>query len=211
MAYKTGSAVEQPQLKIIAGLGNPGRQYQETRHNVGFLVLEEQVSRLGLSWRKPLFASSYRYAAKGRGTYPLYIKPLTYMNRSGDILPGLMKKHAVQASQVLVVCDNMDLPPGSVRIKKGGGTAGHNGLKSLVARIGSADFLRIYVGIGRPDDNSIVSHVLGIPEDEEAEKMGKGVHLASKAVEYLLGGESVEQVMNRFNRKEPFDQLLDQP
>lgn len=189
---------------MVAGLGNPGPEYQETRHNVGFLVLEALAEELDLPWRRPLFPlfapARYLYAHSGYGSGSILVKPLTYMNRSGTIFPGLMRKWSTCADEVLVVCDNMDLPPGQIRIKRGGGTAGHNGIKSLVEGIGSPGFCRLYVGIGRPVDGEVISHVLGVPGAEEAALLRKGADLAKDALARIVSGELLETVMNQYNR-----------
>ncbi len=186
---------------VFAGLGNPGPRYRETRHNVGFLVLEELSRRLELSWKKPLF-SQYLFAQTGKaeGRVRLF-KPLTFMNRSGDVFPALLRKWKIDTASLVVVCDNLDLPPGIIRVKEGGSTAGHNGLKSVVASIGTGNFRRIYVGIGRPNSGSIVEHVLGTPADTEAAALENGILHAADACQALFDGISTEEVMSRFNRR----------
>lgn len=145
----------------------------------------------------------YRQAKVTSGTHEsLLVQPLTYMNRSGQIahhfIPG---KYRVE--DLVVVCDNLDLPPGMIRIRRGGSSAGHNGLKSLIEHLGSSDFVRIYVGIGRPNPPAtVVEHVLQVPGDEqEREALRRGVALASEAVVALCAGASVEEVARAYNRR----------
>ncbi len=186
---------------LFAGLGNPGPRYRETRHNVGFLVLEELGRRLNLSWRKPLF-SRYALAQSGKAEErATLVKPLTFMNRSGEVFPALLRKYGTDAASLFVVCDNLDLSPGVIRLKEGGSTAGHNGLKSIVSHIGTGGFGRIYVGIGRPHSGSIVEHVLGTASGDEAASLESGIALAADACQALIEGVSTEEVMNRFNRR----------
>lgn len=127
-------------------------------------------------------------------------KPLSYMNKSGEVLARLLRKTRTNSSNLLVICDNLDLPPGRIRIRNGGSDAGHNGLKSVIRFLGTGDFLRIYIGIGRPQaDVSVIDHVLGIPENQQL--INYGIKLASEAVIKLLNGESEDRVKNEFNRK----------
>jgi peptidyl-tRNA hydrolase, PTH1 family len=186
---------------LFTGLGNPGPKYQETRHNVGFLVLEELSHQFGFSWRKPFF-SPFRFAkGKIEGHPLLLVEPLTYMNRSGEAFSSIFRRFSVGIENLVVVCDNLDLPPGEIRIKKGGSTAGHNGLKSIVACTGSSDFCRIYVGIGRPEKESVVEHVLGIPDEAERRLLNQGISRAVEAARLICMGESLSSVMNHFNRR----------
>jgi peptidyl-tRNA hydrolase, PTH1 family len=127
-------------------------------------------------------------------------KPLTYMNKSGEVLSRLLRRTRTTPSNLLVICDNLDLSPGRIRIRYGGSDAGHNGLKSVINFLGTSDFLRVYIGIGRPQAGmSIIDHVLGIPENPQL--VNKGVKLASEAVIKLLKGEPEDKVKNEFNRK----------
>ena len=146
----------------MAGLGNPGSKYHRTRHNVGFDLIELLSEQLVLSLKKPLFRQ-YEYAGDFSGTNSLHlIKPLTYMNRSGDIMPGLLRRKKISTESLLIITDNMDLPPGKVRMKASGSSAGHNGLKSIIHNVGSGNFFRLYIGVGRPEKGtSVVDHVLG--------------------------------------------------
>ncbi|ADK80941.1 aminoacyl-tRNA hydrolase [Sediminispirochaeta smaragdinae] len=188
--------------QLCIGLGNPGPQYRETRHNVGFLVLEALAKEFGVEWRKPFF-SPYRFARHRHSNAMLFlVQPLTFMNRSGDVLSAILKKSGASSESMFLVCDNLDLAPGQVRIRMGGSDAGHNGLKSVIAAAGTGEFLRIYVGIGRPKGGTIVDHVLGIPsEGEEQEAVDAGIARAAEAVTQLVEGEELQSVMNRFNRR----------
>ncbi|MFO7780667.1 MAG: aminoacyl-tRNA hydrolase [Spirochaetia bacterium] len=184
------------------GLGNPGPRFHGTRHNVGFAVVEETAARLDISLRKPLFAR-YRVARQASAAEaPLVLaEPLTYMNRSGDVLPRLLRRAGVEPEAAVVVCDNLDLPAGRLRMKRGGGTAGHRGLASIVDAVGHGDFLRLYIGIGRPEDGDVVAHVLGSPPEAERTLYAEAVSRAADAV-LLLRRQPPEQVMNELNRRQ---------
>ncbi len=152
---------------LVLGLGNPGPGYRNTRHNVGFEAVDRICDQRGLSWRRPLFRN---VMAAGDATLTL-AKPLTYMNRSGEVIPYLVRRFAIPTGMICLVLDNMDLPVGEIRMKTRGGDAGHNGLKSVTAALGSSDYARIYIGVGRPaQGTSTVDHVLGTfsPEEDDA-------------------------------------------
>ncbi len=186
---------------LFIGLGNPGSEYHETRHNAGFMVLDKLAERLTLKFRKPLF-KNYLIARGFHSGEPLvFIKPLTYMNNSGLVLNYLPSKYIPNDTSMVVICDNMDLSPGECRIKTKGSISGHNGLNSIIKYYGSDKFIRIYVGISRPDTGvSIVSHVLGKPEINEQAEFKAGIERASHAVEALFSS-NVQRVMNEYNRR----------
>jgi PTH1 family peptidyl-tRNA hydrolase len=184
------------------GLGNPGPRYLETRHNVGFRTVELAARRLGVALRRPWFRN-YRLA---RAEGLRLVQPLTYMNRSGNIFAGLWPgprpgvRLPAPVTELLVVCDTLDLPPGQCRLRRGGASAGHKGLASIIAALGRADFLRLYIGIGRPSRQAeVVEYVLGSPGGPEAEALRRGVERAAEGVLALLR-EDPEKVMNVLNQ-----------
>ena len=186
----------------MVGLGNPGPRFSGTRHNVGFAVLEEAAARLGVSFRKPLFAR-YRISPTPRRAPPSLVlaQPLTYMNRSGEVLPGLLSRAGSTPEQMLVICDNLDLEPGRLRMKSGGGTAGHRGLASIVDILGHGNFLRLYVGVGRPTGTSVVDHVLGVPPENERELYEQAIARAADAV-LRLADTDPDRLMTEVNRRD---------
>lgn len=187
---------------LLLGLGNPGKSYERTRHNVGFLSVNIAADAVGARLRRPLF-SSYQVgsAAAGKNSCVL-VKPLTYMNRSGIVLPRLMRKHRISCRSLIVLCDNMDLPPGAVRVRRGGGTAGHRGLQSITQELHDSGFIRIYIGIGRPKAGcTVVDHVLGIPDEAEFSLIEQGVIRAGEAAIQAVT-QPLERVMNEYNRKD---------
>lgn len=177
---------------FVFGLGNPGSEYAHTRHNVGFMTVEKIAALKGVKFRKRSFRP-YRRAYLDNKKDCL-VEPLTYMNESGTIIPGLVEKD----EPLIVICDQMDLPVGRVRIKRGGSSAGHNGLKSIIAAYGE-NFIRVYIGIGHPVDKSVVDHVLSDFTEEEKSAVESAVERAGDAVVSLLEGRSLNEVMQRVN------------
>ncbi len=187
-------------LLTVVGLGNPGPRFLSTRHNAGFRTVELVARSLGIGLRRPWFRN-YRLGRAAPGGRELrelrLVQPLTYMNRSGSIfralgLPG--------DGVLLVVCDTLDLPPGVCRLRRGGSSAGHKGLASIIEVLGEADFLRLYIGIGRPArSEEVVDWVLGAPVGAEAELLRQGEQRAAEGVLALLR-EEPEKVMNVLNQ-----------
>jgi len=182
---------------LVAGLGNPGREYERTRHNAGWLALDEVARRHGGSWRSK-FSGSLSEVTLGDARVAL-LKPETYMNESGRSLGAAARFFKVEPEQVLVVHDDVDLETGRLQVRAGGGLAGHNGLRSLAQHLGSQDFLRLRVGVGRPgrgDRRSVADWVLSpfAPEDD-AEAL---VSRSADAVETIVG-EGLEAAQQRFN------------
>ncbi len=164
------------------------------------MVLDRIASRINLRFKKP-FLRRYFITDTGTSENALFlVKPVTYMNRSGEILDQVIQRTRCGLSQLLVVCDNLDLPVGSCRLKQGGSSAGHNGLASLIQFAGSTDFSRLYVGIGRPADGKIIEHVLGTPQPPERSKLDEAVDAAASAVLSLLE-QPIERVMNEVNKR----------
>ncbi len=186
---------------LFIGLGNPGNEYSKTRHNAGFMVLDKLAERLIFKFRKPFFKKYL--IAKGfySGKPLIFVKPLTYMNNSGLVLEYLPLKCIQKDNPMAVICDNMDLSLGECRIKTKGSITGHNGMSSIIEHYGSENFIRIYVGVSRPEPgNSIVSHVLGNPKPDEQKEFNSGIERASYAAEALISS-NVQRVMNEYNRR----------
>ena len=151
-------------IRLIVGLGNPGADYVDTRHNAGFWLIDLFASELGLSFKfeKRYNADSCKLKAEGKDVYLL--KPQTFMNRSGQAVTALARYYKIAPEQILVIHDELDLPPGTNRIKQAGGHGGHNGLRDIVNHLGSREFFRIRVGIGHPGDSSqVINYVLHKP------------------------------------------------
>jgi peptidyl-tRNA hydrolase, PTH1 family len=186
-------------LKIIVGLGNPGRKYAGTRHNVGFDVLDLLVERHRLEWESgPADALVTRWRSEGA----LLAKPLTFMNLSGFAAGDLLRFYKVDAADMLIVVDDVNLELGRLRARSSGSAGGHNGLKSLIQQLGSDSFPRLRVGVGRGDARrDLADHVLARFDPEERTVVEESVGRAADATE-LFVREGIGPVMNRFNRRE---------
>lgn len=185
-------------MKLIVGLGNPGAKYHETRHNIGFQVIDTLARRWSVDqWREQHQA----LVAKVReGAEPVLLaKPLTFMNLSGDAVAGLAGFYKVDVPDVLVVLDEAALPLGRLRAGRGGSDGGHNGLKSVIARLGTKDVSRLRIGVGRGDGRrDLADHVLGTFTAEERPAVEAAVLRAAEAsVTFVTDG--IERVMNAFN------------
>lgn len=154
--------------RLIVGLGNPGAEYTETRHNAGFWFCERLARKLGVPFS---YESRFDgFVAHARETGMRLLMPQTYMNRSGQAVGALARFYRIAPADMLVVHDELDLPPGQLRLKFGGGLGGHNGLKDITAHCGTQDYWRLRIGIGHPGDrNQVVSYVLKPPRREEFE------------------------------------------
>jgi peptidyl-tRNA hydrolase, PTH1 family len=152
--------------RLIVGLGNPGAEYAETRHNAGFWFCERLAARLGVNLSRESRFHGIAGLARSQGVWLLL--PQTFMNRSGQAVGALARFHKVASSEILVVHDELDIPPGQLRLKFGGGVGGHNGLKDINAHLGTQDYWRLRVGIGHPGDrDEVVNFVLKPPRREE--------------------------------------------
>lgn len=184
---------------LIVGLGNPGAQYEGTRHNVGFLVADELADRGGFPIQRLRFHALTSTAAVG-GQGVLVMKPVTYMNLSGEAAGEAARFYKLPPERVLVVSDDVDLPLGRLRIRKGGSAGGHNGLKSVIQHLGSDQFPRLRVGVGgRPrPDYDMADWVLSKLTGEDKKVMDGAVRRAADAVECLLR-EGIDRAMNQYN------------
>lgn len=186
-------------MKIVVGLGNPGKRYERTRHNVGFEVVDELARRTGARFRRKWLAPLETAAVEFNGERAILVKPLTYMNRSGGGIRPLLRKHGVAPGEVIVVLDDLDLEAGRLRIRAKGGAGGHNGLQSVLAALGTEEFPRVRLGIGpRPAGEELTDFVLARFAPAEREKVQRGVGRAAEAVECMVA-QGVETAMNRFN------------
>jgi PTH1 family peptidyl-tRNA hydrolase len=181
-------------VKIVAGLGNPGAQYAGTRHNVGFMVLHRLT---GKAFR-PAFHGELA-ETRLENEKILLFKPLTYMNLSGQAVAPLAAYYKVSPADILVICDDMDLPPGRLRMRAKGSAGGHNGLKSIIAALGGEGFWRLRVGVGRPLLDDPARHVLKRFMAEETETMAAAMTRAAEAAVLWCRGRGGE-AMNIYNR-----------
>jgi len=186
--------------KIIAGLGNPGKEYARTRHNIGFLVIEALASKSRLSIDKTRFDSEYAKARiKGKDVF--LIKPLSYMNRSGFPLYKFSSYYKIDIEDIVIVHDDMDLEFGKIKIVKSRGHGGHNGVRSIVDAFGKKDCTRIRIGVGHPGSRAdVTGHVLGGFSPDEIPILNQCIDKASDACLFILEN-GVTAAMNLFNTK----------
>ncbi|HHW11868.1 MAG TPA: aminoacyl-tRNA hydrolase [Firmicutes bacterium] len=187
---------------LIVGLGNPGEQYQLTRHNAGFLVLEELARFYRVRWQNNKL---YGKAVVTDGERRLYlVKPLTYMNRSGEAVKIFLDQYHLPLERVIIISDDMALPFGKIRLKPRGSSGGHNGLASVIA-VAGPDFPRLRVGIGRPpDQEGMVDYVLGCFTAEEQEFLPAVTRRAAQAI-ISWCEEGIEKAMSKFNGPVPLE------
>ena len=183
-------------IRIIVGLGNPGRDYAETRHNVGFMVLDRLARRFGAEW-KPDKARKGELAA---GPGVLLIKPQTFMNCSGECVGPIMRYYKFEPEQVLVIYDDISFPVGTMKLRSSGSAGGHNGMKSLIAHLGGEKFPRIRVGIGVPGQKEMVGHVLGKFAPDERPLLEECLAKAEEATAMMIR-EGFQAAANKFNVK----------
>ena len=186
-------------IKLIVGLGNPGKEYEETRHNAGFWFVDLLARRHGSS-----FKSESRYLGQTsrfvlHGWECRLLKPSTYMNRSGQSVSSLANYYRLSPPEILVAHDELDLPAGSIRLKSGGGHAGHNGLRDIISACGSREFQRLRIGIDHPDDRSaVVDYVLNRPSKADHQAIEQALEAAADCLEDILAG-NLQKAMHRLH------------
>jgi PTH1 family peptidyl-tRNA hydrolase len=185
-------------MKLIVGLGNPGTKYEHTRHNVGFDVIDCLSEMLGITLKSGRFNSLYGEALAGSEKV-LLMKPLTYMNLSGEAVRPMMDWYRLDLADLLVIYDDLDLPVGQIRLRLKGSSGGHNGIKSLEQHLNTPLFKRIRIGIGRPHEGmTVIQHVLTSFTAEEKSRVEQAIEAAAKAARDWLTNP-FEQVMNTYN------------
>lgn len=186
-------------MKLVVGLGNPGRDYRDTRHNVGFMVVDEVARRHELTWGSAPAQVPDAWVVKWFDADVLLVKPFTFMNRSGDVVAGLARYYDVLPDDVLVVVDEAALPFGRLRARARGSAGGHNGLKSVIERLGTHDFPRVRVGVGRGDGRrDLADHVLSKFEGGEKAELEGVIARTADAVE-MFAAADIDKVMNAYN------------
>lgn len=188
---------------LVAGLGNPGEKYEATRHNIGFRVVDRLYGDAGAPGWKDKFSGLFCLAELAGARVGL-MKPQTFMNRSGQSVAGAAKFYKVEPSDVIIVHDELDLPFGTVRLKRGGGEAGHNGLRSVTQELGSRDYTRVRVGVGKPPADfrgSGADYVLRAFSPAERAELGRVIDRAATAVSVVLG-RGLDAAMNQIHCKD---------
>lgn len=187
------------EISLIAGLGNPGQEYRRTRHNIGFEVIDRLAKKFGAELKKGKFGAVF-----GQTVFEdkklILLKPLKYMNNSGQVIATAAGFYKLEPQQILVVTDDLALEPGLIRIRVSGSAGGHNGLADIIEKLGTENFSRLRVGIGNKGLADGRDYVLSEPNDAEKELLDKAVAEAVEAVVFLLG-QGVDAAMTKFNRK----------
>ena len=188
-------------IHLIVGLGNPGEKYSSTRHNAGFMVIDRLREKLTGTFEEVKFHNATYYKGKCRGSKLFLAKPLTFMNASGEAVELISRKNRIIPEETLVIYDDMDLPLGTIRIRDGGGgSGGHNGIKSVINELESANFARLRIGIGRGEEGSQVDHVLTEFTDSEKKVFAEVLDRAVEAAKLILY-RGTKEAMNRFNTR----------
>jgi peptidyl-tRNA hydrolase, PTH1 family len=187
-------------LKLIVGLGNPGPEYAQTRHNAGFVFVDELAARHGGKFRSELRHKG-ELARIQIGTQDLWLlKPMSYMNNSGGPVRSVATFYKVPPGSILVAYDELDFPAGTVKLREGGGAGGHNGMRDVIAQLGDG-FWRLRIGIGHPGDRAaVLSYVLGRPQPEDARLINESIAAAADVVPVIIA-EGPQKAMNRLHTR----------
>jgi peptidyl-tRNA hydrolase, PTH1 family len=185
-------------MKCIIGLGNPGKKYELTRHNIGFMVIDELLKRNNWKMKKEKFQALYTIEELN-GEKILLLKPQTFMNLSGISVRQAIEFYQIPLENIVVIYDDLDLPPGKIRLRQKGGHGGHNGIRNIIDQVQSQHFNRIRIGIGRPENaQPVVDYVLNKFTEEQLSKIENSITLACEACEMWLN-EPFLAVMNKYN------------
>ena len=188
----------EPPSLVVVGLGNPGPEYADTRHNAGFWCIDRLAGEHGITLER-----RHRAAIIGEGEIEdrrvVLVKPRTYVNRSGAAVNYLKARYALPIDRLLIVCDDINLPPGKLRMRRKGSAGGHNGIKSVIEAAGSQDFPRLRIGVGRPREGTgQIEHVIGPMESDDREVVDEAVERAVEAIACLLSA-GMDEAMSRYN------------
>ena len=184
-------------MKIIVGLGNPGAQYENTPHSVGFEAVDAIAAEIGASWEAKRQFNCLMAKGTFAGLPVMLVKPQTYMNLSGDSVAPVVRYHNATAADLLVIQDDIDLPVGRMRVRKNGSCGGHNGIRNIIERLGTQDFARLKLGVGK-DKSDVIAHVLGKFDPTTRKTMNLVVAEAVKAAAAILR-DGPDRAMNAYN------------
>ncbi len=181
-------------MKLVVGLGNPGREYKNTRHNIGFMVLDNYLGKV--DWKNKM--ESYFYSTNIEGEDVIFLKPLTYMNLSGMAVSKVVKFYKIDLDDILVIQDDLDLKVGTYKVKKNSSSGGHNGIKSIISELGSEDFLRLKVGIGKSSLIPTDKYVLSRFSEEEKNNIEENFEKFNELINaFIIGGiDNIHKVNN---------------
>ena len=185
-------------MYLIVGLGNPEQEYSKTRHNMGFNTINELAKQYKIEVNKSKFQGLFETVIID-GQKVVLVKPQTYMNLSGNCVQEFVNFYKIEKENVIIIYDDMDIEPGQIKIRKQGGPGGHNGMKSIIQMLGTEQFSRIRIGIGRPKYNGDeINYVIGAIPEEEIPKLNEGIEKAKDAVREILRN-GIDSAMNKFN------------
>ena len=191
--------MSQMSLKLIVGLGNPEKKYLSTRHNVGFWVLDSLAEKLTKTFSQQKKYESELFEYEFDSKFFHMMKPLSYINNSGIPIRKFIKNKNIEAENILIIYDDLDLGVGKIRLKQGGGSGGHNGLNSIIEQIGSKNFWRLRIGIGKPNDkNNVIDYVLGKPSLDDKNLIHQSIEIMLSEIDAFFNGESTK-LMNKLN------------
>ena len=193
---KKNSAVEW----LVVGLGNPGQKYANTRHNMGFLTVDLLAEKKGVKLNKVKFKAAYNMMDFG-GARCLVMKPQTYMNLSGEAVREAAQFYKIPADHVLVIYDDVSIPVGKLRVRPSGSAGGHNGIKNIIAHLGTQDFPRVKIGVGAPGgEGDMIDWVIGAPSQAERKVLAENFERAIQAAECIIENDGdCQKAMNQFN------------
>lgn len=187
-------------MYIIIGLGNPEKDYSNTRHNMGFDTINKLAKQFEIEVTKNKFKGLYG-TGMIEGEKVILLKPQTFMNLSGEALTEAMNFYKLSPKDIIIIYDDVDIEPGNIRIRKNGSAGSHNGMKSIISSINTDVFCRVRVGIGKPKEHiDMITHVIGHISEEEAEELDKGVKIAEEAVIEIVRN-NIDSAMNKYNKK----------
>lgn len=185
-------------MYLIVGLGNPEEEYGKTRHNMGFNTVNKLAEKYNININKNKFDALFGDGSI-EGEKVILLKPQTYMNLSGDSIIQVVNFYKIPSENIIIIYDDIDVEPGKIKIRKKGGAGSHNGMKSVVTRLGTEDFIRVRVGIGTPEfKNDMINYVIGAIPEDELTRLNEGTDIAVKAICELLKN-GIDSSMNKYN------------
>lgn len=187
-------------MKLIVGLGNPGKEYKNTRHNTGYLAIDQIALRLGLSFKLETKFEGELAIGSYKGEKIILLKPVTYMNLSGNSIIKVFNFYKLEIEDMIIIYDDMDLDTGRIRIRQSGSAGGHNGIKSIIQSFSSNVFNRIRIGISKNPNYKVVDYVLGHFSNDEMALMNQAFETAVSIALDFIDGQSFDRIMNKYNK-----------
>ena len=188
-------------MKLIVGLGNPGVKYQDNRHNIGFMVLDKLGKKMNVEFKREIKFNGEVGELRKNGDKIILLKPLTYMNLSGNSVKAVMDYYKIAVEDIIVIYDDLDIETGKIRIRIKGSAGGQKGMASIIEKLGTPEINRIRMGISKPEFQSVPDYVLSDFPKNETVLVKDAIELAAEALELFIDGSNVENIMNKFNKK----------